>query len=238
MSPRTLHLTPDHVALTRRVVERRPEDSGGWTELDEAGIADATAGIIAQRPPGPLWVFAYGSLIWKPIFEPLRHIPAAARGWHRAFCIELTSWRGTPDAPGLMMGLLPGGTCKGLAQEVAEDAVGDVVEALVRRETPFRELLPAQGWIRLDTGEGPLTALVYYAPPPEEDLRADLTLAETAAMIAQACGHAGSSAEYLQETVAALESHGIRDRHLWQLQRQVAEMIERTYPGASTLKGR
>ena len=63
----------------------------------------------------PLWLFAYGSLIWKPEIEHVEERIATVRGWHRSFCLKLTRWRGTQEQPGLMMGLDRGGACKGLA---------------------------------------------------------------------------------------------------------------------------
>src|ERR1700741_1259287 len=68
--------------------------------------------LLADAPPGPLWVFAYGSLIWKPAIETVEHLRATAPGWHRAFSLKLTRWRGSPTQPGLMMGLRRGGRCK------------------------------------------------------------------------------------------------------------------------------
>ncbi|WP_189680324.1 gamma-glutamylcyclotransferase [Seohaeicola zhoushanensis] len=225
---RPMHLTPDHVARTFRAVPD-PDDAllMGWHRLDEAEIAAAARELLAARPAGPLHVFAYGSLLWKPEFEPLASRRGHVDGWHRSFCIELTTWRGTPEAPGLMMALLPGGRCTGLVQEVPEAAVVPVTEALIARETPFRELLEARRWLDVQTAEGHLRALTFYAPPVGEELRTDLTAEATARMIARACGHAGSNAEYLHETLKALGAHGIRDGRLWRLQKLVAAELDR-----------
>lgn len=228
MPQRRMTLTEAHVARTRRDVVFDPDapDLRGWTRLDDAAIATAADALLAERPEGPLWVFAYGSLIWKPEFEPARILPCDAPGWHRAFSIGLTSWRGTPEAPGLMMALMPGGHCRGLALQVAAAEERAALIALISRETPYDQLLPSRRWLAVETAEGPLTALTFYAPPQPFHLRRGLTQAQTAALIARACGYVGPNSEYLLHTVAALEQYGIHDRSLWRLQKLVAMEIE------------
>ena len=76
--------------------------------------------LVAAKEPGPLWIFAYGSLIWKPEFEFTAFTRAVAHGWHRSFCLELWSWRGTPEQPGLMMALDRGGSCHGIAYRLPD----------------------------------------------------------------------------------------------------------------------
>ncbi len=224
---RELHLTEEHVSrVFRDVPEGDDALHWGWTRLDEAAISAKAREILAQRPEGPLQVFAYGSLLWKPEFRPVASRPGRAIGWHRAFCIELTSWRGTPEAPGLMMALMPGGDCTALLQEIAEPEVLPALEALVRREVPFAEVAESYAWIEVEAAEGPVRALTFYAPPKGQDLRRDLSLEQTAAIIARACGHAGSSTEYLHRTVTALAAQGIHDPNLWRLQQLVAAEID------------
>ncbi|MBL4927925.1 gamma-glutamylcyclotransferase [Fuscibacter oryzae] len=228
MPQRRMTLTEAHVARTRREVVFDPDsaDLRGWTRLDDTAIAEAADVLLAERPAGPLWVFAYGSLIWKPEFTPVRTLPCDAPGWHRAFTIGLTSWRGTPEAPGLMMALMPGGHCRGLALQVAAGEERAALIALITRETPYLELLPSRRWLVVETAEGQLTALTFYAPPLALHLRRGLTQGQTAALIARACGYVGPNSEYVLHTVAALEAHGIHDRSLWRLQKLVAQEIE------------
>lgn len=228
---RAMRLTPDLVARCFRPVPEPDEPPEGWTPLDEDALAARAAELDAEAGPGPLWIFAYGSLIWKPVFAPMETRRAVAAGWRRSFCIELTSWRGTPDAPGLMMALEPGGSCAGLAYRLdPARRLPDLVE-LVRRETPYLELTGNARWIQARSAGARFRALAFYANPTGLPVARNLSPPETAARLAQACGYAGSCAEYLYNTVLHLEAEGIRDRALWRLQDLVAEEIAwRTAP--------
>ncbi len=221
----SMRLTPGMVGRCFRAVPEPEEHPEGFTRLGDDAIAALAAGLEAGQGDAPIWVFAYGSLIWKPVFAPAEARRARAHGWRRSFCIELESWRGTPEAPGLMMALAPGGSCVGIAYRLdAATQRADLIE-LVRRETPYRELAGNARWIMLETMDGPVRALTFYANPVGMRTRHDLAPEAVARRLATACGHAGSCAEYLYNTVAHLETEGIHDRNLWRLQRLVAEEI-------------
>lgn len=227
---RALSLTEDHVArATRPVPETFSETT--FTRCAEGDFDRRATRILASRPQGPLLVFAYGSLIWNPIFAAAAHHRAVANGWHRQFCIELRGFRGTPDAPGLMMALMPGGRCSGIALEVGETEVESVVGGLVRRETPFVENERDWRWITLETARGKAAALVFWAGPTGPSIRRGMPLDQVARQMARACGYRGSAAEYLRNTVLSLEARGIRDRNLWRLQRLVASEIDALHAG-------
>lgn len=222
---RTLHLTEDHVARATRAVEEfsYPTSFARASDEDYSALVER---LMAERPEGPLFIFAYGSLIWNPTFQAVSRRRAVARGWHRQFALVLRGHRGTPESPGLMMTLMSGGRCIGLALEVPAGAERQVLEESVRREFPFVETLAHHRWLMLDTEEGPVRGLVFWAGPTGPGVRRGLPLEEAAAQIARACGPKGSNAEYLRNTVASLEEHGIRDRNLWSLQRLVAQEID------------
>ena len=224
--PRIMHLTPAHVARATRPAEdiATPSSFTRATDEDYAALVER---LMVERPEGPLHVFAYGSLIWKPTFEAAARRRAVARGWHRQFCIQTRGFRGTPEAPGLMMALMSGGRCAGLALEVGGGAERPVLEDLARREFPFVETMAYRRWLNLDTEGGPILALVFWAGPTGPNIRRSLALDVAAAQMARACGPRGSTAEYLHNTVRSLEEHGIRDRNLWRLQKLVAEEIDR-----------
>lgn len=225
LAMRSLDLTEDHVVRATRVV---PETNTAttFTRCTEGDFDGRAERILATRPTGPVVVFAYGSLLWNPTFAPASQHRAVAHGWHRQFCIELRGFRGTPDAPGLMMALMPGGRCCGMTMEIAEAEVENVVGGLVRRETPFVENERDWRWIKVASLRGKSTALTFWAGPTGPSIRRSLPLDQVARQMARACGYKGSSAEYLRNTVLSLEECGIRDRNLWRLQKLVAQEID------------
>lgn len=217
-------LQPDLVARAFRVVPD-PGSYPGLTPLGDDDVDALVARLLAPRDGGPVWIFAYGSLIWKPEIEPAERRRVRARGWHRAFTIELHGWRGTPEVPGLMLALAPGGSCTGLAFRLDPATATADLARLVRREMPFHELAGNARWITVESDAGPMPAITFYASPVGTRVSPGLPLETVARRLALACGHAGSCADYLYNTVAHLEAEGIRDRNLWQLQRLVAEEI-------------
>jgi cation transport protein ChaC len=222
---RTMTLTAELVALCHRTVE----DTGpepGLAYLDEADYAAMLDHAIATRPDnGPLWLFGYGSLIWKPEFAHDEERIAVLHGWHRRFCIAMTRWRGTLDRPGLMLGLDRGGQCKGVAFRLSPGELRAQLSTLFRREMTAKPTTYRPAWLKVGTAEGPVTALTFVVNPGGRTYAGKLDDDAVAEKIAGACGHFGSGADYLFNTVRNLEARGIHDRHLWTLQRKVAERI-------------
>lgn len=219
-----MDLTPELVARVHRVVEDAgPQpDFTYLTDSDHHALVD---GLLVSRPEGEhMWLFAYGSLIWKPEVEHLEERLGTARGWHRAFCIKLTRWRGTIEKPGLMMGLDRGGECKGVLYRL-DGLARTNIEKLVRREMSFKPPTNMPRWIKVETDEGTVRALAFTTNRNGAAYAGKVSLEEAALLLAEACGHLGSCAEYLYNTVSHLEARGIRDRNLWTLQRLVAERI-------------
>jgi len=236
-SPRQMSLTPDLVSLCFR---EEPNNGYGndWIPLTDAEMDAVAERLFAECGAEPHWVFAYGSLIWKPTFEPVEQRRATAMGWHRSFCMEMTAWRGTPEQPGLMMALDRGGRCDGVVFRLPDDTRRDELSKMVHREILFRENLAMVRWIHVQTEAGKVRALVFWAGPKHGNgISLKLPLEKVAFVLARACGYAGSCAEYLYNTVSHLESLGIRDRNLWRLQQLVAEEIVEAYgvphPGAN-----
>ena len=225
-APRPMALTPELVARCFRT-EPDPGPNTEFTPVTQAEQAALADRLLAARPMDPVWVFAYGSLIWSPGFEIAEHRRGIAHGWHRSFCLELTRWRGTPELPGLMMALARGGRCTGLLLRLPSAERQDIVHRLVRREITMREDLGMARWIRVATVDGPVQALVFWAGPRGKGISLRLPLEIVAWRLAHACGHYGSSADYLYQTVAKLEKHGIRDSNLWRLQQLVAGEIQK-----------
>lgn len=224
MQARRLHLTEDLVA---RVERQEPEYPGarGLPYIEEAAFAHHAQRLIAEAGEGPIWTFAYGSLIWKPAFAAVAAVPCTLHGWRRSFCIHLESWRGTPHEPGLMLALARGGSCRGMAYRLPEAGCEAAMEALLRREIGYEVDLASVRWLTVRGEGGPMRALVFYTAPLDGAIHVELPLEEQARRIARAAGHVGSCAAYLRNTVQHLEELGIRDRYLWTLQRMVAEEI-------------
>ena len=226
----SMDLTSELVALCERKVEEPGPDSR-WVLISELRMfSDA---LVAQRPAGPFWVFVYGSLIWKPTFASLTRKAGTARGWHRSFCLELDRWRATPEQHGLMMALDHGGSCAGLLCQLAEQELNQAVFDQVWREISFEHEFASVRWLTVDTDEGSVKALTFWTGPEGDGIFRKLPLKRVASVIARACGHLGSNAAYLRNTVIHLEEHGIRDRNLWHLQKLVAQEIRSLYGVAS-----
>lgn len=227
------------MTLTEELVarcERHEPDPGpqpGSRYFTDAEYEAAAVKLIEQAPLGSLWIFAYGSLIWKPAIETTDHRHAVAHGWHRAFCLKLTRWRGSPVQPGLMMGLRRGGRCKGIAHRIADDDRLALLVRLLRREVGNDQHLTGVRWINVDTDQGKIRALTFWAEPIGLANWVDLPLPEVARILARACGHGGSGAAYLFHTVTKLLELGIRDRNLWRLQQLVADEIRRLHVPSS-----
>ena len=225
MPPRTMSLTEELVARCYRAIEDSGPDPNA-AHLDDADYAAMVDALEAQLPTTePLWLFGYGSLIWKPEIDHVEERVAVARGWHRSFCMNMTRWRGTKERPGLMMALDRGGQCKGVAFRLADADRSQQLDKILRREVTLKPTSYHPRLLTLSSNSGPLRALAFvinrkgttYAGPIEEK--------EVVERLATSCGHWGSGADYLYNTVKNLEQRGIHDRHLWRLQHLVAERI-------------
>ena len=225
MAKRSMALTPELVARVHRIV---PDEGPypGAELLTEADYADYLDRALAPLPDGnDLWVFACGSLIWKPAFEIEEQRPALLRGWHRSFCLRLIRYRGTEDCPGLMMALDRGGSCHGVIQRVAGAHARKKIDLLLRREMTVKPPTNRPRWVTVESGGARIAAIAIAAHKDGFAYAGRHTLEETAGVLARACGSWGSGAEYLLNTVEHLEALGIHDRYLWRLQAMVAEKI-------------
>jgi cation transport protein ChaC len=144
--------------------------------------------------------------------------------------MKLTRWRGTPEQPGLMLALERGGSCDGILYRLPDDALVEEVTRLLQRETDGHEDLAYVRWINVRSGTERRRALVFWAIPKGRDFPQPPSHAVAAHMLARACGHIGSGASYLYQTVAKLAEFGIRDRNLWQIQHLVAAELEAMPP--------
>jgi cation transport protein ChaC len=218
-------LSPQLCALLRTDVQD-PGPAKDATYLSEQEYASLVTATLRQVPDyGDFWIFAYGSLIWKPEFEHVEQCIGSVHGFHRSFCLKTTRWRGTPERPGLMMALQRGGQCRGIAYRLNSRTLSQDLTILFRRELGVKPLNHNLRWVTVTTERGDIRALTFVASQKGKSYVGKLSLEETAAVIARAVGVWGSCAEYLYETHQRLEAFGIRDRGLWKLQALVAQNI-------------
>ena len=222
-----LRLLPHHVARIHREVA----DAGPAPGLELQTDADYDAWVTrvqAEKPASaaPVRLFAYGSLIWRPEIAHVGEETGTAVGWHRSFCLRMPRFRGTPEEPGLMMSLDRGGRCRGMLYTLPEGDLTGQLGVLFRREFTFRPINNIPRWIAVHTGSEPVMALAFVVNRASPMYAGRLPPEVVAEVLSRACGHWGTGAEYLLNTVTKLEEHGIRDRNLWRLQRLVAERIE------------
>lgn len=220
-----MSLTEELVARCHRDVADAGPDPD-VVQLDDDDYEQMIDTALAAHPAdGPLWLFAYGSLIWKPEVEHTEEKVALARGWHRSFCVNMNRWRATRDQPGLMMGMDRGGQCKGVALRLTDGNRRDQLDKLFRREMTLKPSTYTPRWLRLSTDDGPLTALAFVVNRKGRAYAGALGEDEVVERLATTCGHWGSAADYLYNVVKNLELRAIHDRHLWRLQHLVAERI-------------
>lgn len=214
------------IRLTKELVARLPcsiDDPGPMDrpETPDSYYTATTAAILRAHGPQGLWVFAFGSILWKRRFEVVEERAARVRGWHRKFSLGPdTRYRGNPESPGVMLSLCRGGQCRGKVLRVASEGIEAALENLLRHEPPIP---PA--WVRAMTPQGEVRAIAFVNRPDFIAYCGDLSEVEIADRLARAVGMWGSMAEYLCNTVTHLEEMGIRDAYLWRMQRLVAERL-------------
>ena len=172
-----------------------------------------------------LWVFGYGSLMWRPDFPYLRSAQAVLNGYHRSFCVYSHVWRGTVEKPGLVLGLTPGGSCRGIAFLVAAEDRADVLDYLHERELGTYAYLPLTLPIELSGQEGATGAYCFVADTTHPQYAGDLARDEAVAIIMEASGKGGLNRDYLINTVKELDRHGYAEP---QLRALLAEVARRT----------
>ena len=179
--------------------------------------------MLAERPPGDVWLFAYGSLMWNPLIHSIERRVAAVRGFHRRFCLWTHLGRGTTERPGLTLALEPGGVCRGIAYRIAEAVAATELELVWRREMLTGAYRPR--WLKLTTAEGPLHAIGFVVNRRHVRYAGRLAEAEVVAALAEANGPLGSCAAYLFDAVSHLEALGAHDRKLIRLRDKVVARI-------------
>lgn len=170
----------------------------------------------------PLWVFGYGSLIWQPEFPVAEREIARLDGWHRSFCMTSIHYRGTPEAPGLVLALdaRAGAFCDGVAFRAAPGTEAETLAALRERELISYAYLETRLEVALRGGRR-VRALTFVINPEHEQYCCGLDLDAQAEVIARSAGLRGPNSDYLFNTVAHLAELGIADDDLARLAEKV-----------------
>lgn len=158
------------------------------------------------------WVFGYGSLMWDPGFPFKEARPALLRGYHRRFCVYSHRYRGTPQRPGLVLGLDQGGSCHGMAYRICCTTTEQVLDYLWEREMITGVYHPR--WLKLDLEFGRVEAVGFVVDRAHVQYTGKMTPETTAGLILQGHGRRGACHDYLRNTVRHLEQLGIHDRAL------------------------
>ena len=180
-----------------------------------------------------LWIFGYGSLIWRPEFDSAEHRPALVRGWHRALRMRSRVNRGTPEEPGLVFAMLPGGACRGMAYRLHPDQVEESLQKLWAREMVTGVYDPR--FVRAHTPLGEVTALAFTLSRRSPACHAHLDDGQMLHILRHSRGRYGTTLEYLVETALALRAHGVHDREVERLVNLAARhgLLHAGHPGAA-----
>lgn len=202
LEPHTMHSTgavPPPVSTFSR-----------WT--DEQLKASIQETLASRDLSQDQWVFAYGSLLWRPEFEFIEQKLATLKGHHRALCLWSRINRGTPENPGLVFGLEKGGSCGGMIFRIAANQVEQTFHSLWAREMMTGAYHPS--WIDCDTAQGTISALAFVINRQTPGYVSTLPMDELVRIVMNAHGKYGSCFEYVEQTHIALEALGIADAHL------------------------
>ena len=168
-----------------------------------------------RAPRHERWVFGYASLIWRPEFDAAEHRSAVVHGWHRALRMRSRVNRGTPQQPGLVFALLPGGACRGMVYRLRAEQADEELKRLWAREMPTGvydpRLLPCR------TPQGPVLALAFTLSRRSEACLGRLPDADVLHILRHAHGRYGSTLDYLAQTATALRDKGVKDREIERL---------------------
>jgi glutathione-specific gamma-glutamylcyclotransferase len=190
--------------------------------LTEAERRRSLADILATAPAAEdVWIFGYGSLIWNPVVEFRERRSARVYGWHRRLCLMTRVARGTPACPGLMLGLVRGGSCAGVALRLAAAQREHELDLLWHLEMVDDAYRPV--WVRAQTALGRIHAIAFVANPLHRRYALPMNDGDAARMVASARGQFGLCMEYVSNTVSHLRGMGISDVRLTRIGALAAE---------------
>ena len=195
--------------------------------LDDTVRKTSLEETMASAPKGfdDLWLFAYGSLMWDTTFAHCETVAVVLDGWHRDLCVWTALARGTPGLPGLTLGLLPGGSCKGLAFKITKAEQPEILKTIWEREMWTDVYLPT--WVSIDDGKRMYSAITFTTNNDSSQFAGDLSLEHMVDHVVKAKGKNGLCREYLFSTMDKLQALGIDEPGL----REVSELASNQESG-------
>jgi len=201
------------------------DDQGLAMELatDDELAASLSAFLHLRPDRGPVWLFAYGSLMWRPDLTIAEERVGTLHGWHRRFCLWQWRHRATRERPNLMLALERGGCCRGMVLRLPDHEMREQLTKLWKREMIGRGYRAR--WVSVVTPAGRVHAIAFVIRHDGPRYAGRLPDESVADYMASACGYAGSAAEYLLHTWETAERVGVRDRYLRRMQGLVATRL-------------
>ncbi|KAA9369172.1 gamma-glutamylcyclotransferase [Ochrobactrum quorumnocens] len=179
-----------------------------------------------DQPMNDFWVFGYGSLMWRPGFAHVETMRARLHGYRRSLCIYSHVHRGTPDHPGLVLGLDAGGSCLGIAFRVPGDMTDEVMVYL--REREMSNQVYHEKWLRLRLADGrDVQAVTYVADRRHIQYAGSLKAEDAAAIVASAQGDSGANVDYVSNTLEHLRNMRVRDHALEHVNDLICNKVNR-----------
>jgi glutathione-specific gamma-glutamylcyclotransferase len=205
-----------------RTPPRRPHARLGDAERD----ASLDRMLSAWDRRQPVWVFGYGSLIWRPEFDFDHKARGRVFGYHRSLCLWSRVYRGTPEKPGLVLGLEPGGSVHGVAFRIPGAIAHAHLRALWKRELLTGSYVPR--WLGVRIGhrtDERVRAIGFVMDRTAPGYAGEVDRTTMLETVCSARGSYGTCADYVLSTVQSLAEHAIYDRHLAKLAEEVGAQI-------------
>lgn len=179
--------------------------------------------LKARPGDGPVWIFGYGSLMWNPLLNVDRLETARLEGWHRSFCLRITSGRGSAEVPGRMLAVEQGGSTQALALRLASSTQLDDLALLWTREMVLGSYVPMWLPVRLDSGDT-VWAITFVVDTGRPQYEQDSSVPAIAHAMAQASGPFGSNADYVFNLERSLRQYGMADPYVSALAEELARI--------------
>jgi len=200
--------------VLRRALEHSP--LAPYLLSEEALETSLQEALASPHRQSDVWLFGYGSLVWNPVLDFEERVVVCVRGFHRSFCLWSRINRGTPEKPGLMLGLDRGGRCTGVAYRIPERLAEEELRLLWRREMLLGSYAPR--WVLVTHGARSLRALAFTINRERSGYAGRLPAEEIVDRLVHCRGRIGTGLDYLRQTIDGLAAVGIRDPHLIRLE--------------------